>query len=51
MIAPTNKVPPFIWFDTQAEAAANFYVSLFANSRIVDVARWGRALRFQEAPR
>lgn len=31
---PIKKVRTFLWFDTQAEAAANFYVSLFPNSRI-----------------
>ena len=31
----------FLWFDTQAEEAATFYTSLFKNSRIVDVMRWG----------
>jgi len=31
----------FLWFDTQAEEAANFYTSLFKNSRIVDIKRWG----------
>ena len=35
------KVHPFLWFDTQAEEAANLYVSLFPNSRIVSVARYG----------
>lgn len=30
-----------LWFDGQAEEAANFYVGLFPNSRITDVARWG----------
>jgi len=34
------KITPFLWFDTQAEEAANFYVSLFPNSRITDVARY-----------
>jgi predicted 3-demethylubiquinone-9 3-methyltransferase (glyoxalase superfamily) len=38
-----QKITPFLWFDTQAEEAANFYVSLFANSRIVTVARYGDA--------
>ena len=46
MIAPTNKVTPFICFDKQAEAAANSCVSLFANLRIVDVARWGEGAPF-----
>jgi predicted 3-demethylubiquinone-9 3-methyltransferase (glyoxalase superfamily) len=34
------KITPFLWFDTQAEEAANFYVSLFPNSRITSVARY-----------
>jgi predicted 3-demethylubiquinone-9 3-methyltransferase (glyoxalase superfamily) len=34
------KITPFLWFDTQAEAAANFYVSLFPNSRILNVSRY-----------
>lgn len=34
-----QKVTPFLWFDTQAEEAMNFYVSLFPNSRIVSVQR------------
>ncbi len=46
MIQPANKVTPFIWFEDQAEAAANFYVSLFANSRLVEVARWGEGAPF-----
>lgn len=32
-----------LWFDTQAEEAANFYTSLFADSRIVDVSHFGEA--------
>ena len=31
-----------LWFDGKAEEAENFYVGLFPNSRIVEVARWGR---------
>jgi predicted 3-demethylubiquinone-9 3-methyltransferase (glyoxalase superfamily) len=34
------KITPFLWFDTQAEEAANFYVALFPNSRITSVARY-----------
>ena len=37
------KVSPFLWFDTQAEEAANFYVSLFPNSKVVSVSRYGDA--------
>ena len=29
-----NKIIPYLWFDTQAEEAANFYVSVFKKSRI-----------------
>jgi predicted 3-demethylubiquinone-9 3-methyltransferase (glyoxalase superfamily) len=38
-----RTITPFLWFDTQAEAAANFYVSLFKNSRIVAMTRYGDA--------
>jgi len=35
------KITPFLWFDTQAEEAANFYVSVFKNSKITQVTRNG----------
>ncbi|MEX0754912.1 MAG: VOC family protein [Actinomycetota bacterium] len=35
-----QKVTPFLWFDNQAEEAANFYVSLFGDSEITDVSRY-----------
>ena len=38
-----NKISPFLWFDTQAEDAAKYYVSIFKNSKIVNVARYGAA--------
>ena len=38
-----QTVTPFLWFDTGGEDAANFYVSVFPNSRIVNVARYGSA--------
>ena len=38
-----QKITTFLWFDTQAEEAANFYVSLFKNSRISTVNRYGDA--------
>ena len=34
------KISPFLWFDTQAEEAANFYTSIFKNSTIVKIARY-----------
>jgi predicted 3-demethylubiquinone-9 3-methyltransferase (glyoxalase superfamily) len=36
-----QKITPFLWFDSQAEEAANFYVSLFKNSHIDSVNRYG----------
>jgi predicted 3-demethylubiquinone-9 3-methyltransferase (glyoxalase superfamily) len=37
------EITPCLWFDTEGEDAANFYTSVFPNSRIVDVARYGSA--------
>lgn len=34
-----KKITPFLWFDTQAEDAMNFYVSLFKNSKVKDISR------------
>lgn len=36
-----QPIYPFLWFDTQAEEAATFYVATFPNSKITDVARYG----------
>lgn len=36
-----QKITPFLWFDTQAEEAANFYCSLFKNSKVNSVSRYG----------
>jgi predicted 3-demethylubiquinone-9 3-methyltransferase (glyoxalase superfamily) len=38
-----NQITPCLWFDTEGEEAASFYVSVFPNSRIVDVTRYGAA--------
>jgi predicted 3-demethylubiquinone-9 3-methyltransferase (glyoxalase superfamily) len=38
-----KSITPFLWFDTCAEDAANYYVSLFANSKINRVSRYGDA--------
>ena len=38
-----QKITPCLWFDTEGEDAATFYTSVFPNSRIVDVARYGSA--------
>jgi predicted 3-demethylubiquinone-9 3-methyltransferase (glyoxalase superfamily) len=36
-----QKIIPFLWFDNQAEEAANFYVSVFKNSKVNSIARYG----------
>lgn len=36
-----QKITPFLWFDDKAEEAANFYTSIFKNSRIRSVTRYG----------
>jgi predicted 3-demethylubiquinone-9 3-methyltransferase (glyoxalase superfamily) len=35
-----SKISPFLWFNRQAEEAANFYTSIFPNSRITEIARY-----------
>src|SRR5262249_57733807 len=37
---PMQKITPFLWFDGKAEEAANFYVSLFKNSKIGTISRY-----------
>jgi predicted 3-demethylubiquinone-9 3-methyltransferase (glyoxalase superfamily) len=38
-----QKIAPFLWFDDQAEEAMNFYVSIFKNSKVLSVTRYGDA--------
>jgi predicted 3-demethylubiquinone-9 3-methyltransferase (glyoxalase superfamily) len=38
-----QKISPFLWFDHQAEQAAKFYTSIFKNSKIEAVTRYGEA--------
>jgi predicted 3-demethylubiquinone-9 3-methyltransferase (glyoxalase superfamily) len=38
-----QKITPFLWFDGKAEEAMNFYTSIFKNSKIVSVTRYGEA--------
>jgi predicted 3-demethylubiquinone-9 3-methyltransferase (glyoxalase superfamily) len=40
---PVQKIVPSLWFDTQAEEAAKFYVSIFKDSKITNIARYGSA--------
>jgi predicted 3-demethylubiquinone-9 3-methyltransferase (glyoxalase superfamily) len=37
-----QRITPFLWFDTEAEEAANYYVSIFPNSRIVGTTRYSK---------
>jgi predicted 3-demethylubiquinone-9 3-methyltransferase (glyoxalase superfamily) len=45
MPAIRQKISPCLWFDTQAEAAAKFYTSVFENSKIKQISRYGEAGR------
>jgi predicted 3-demethylubiquinone-9 3-methyltransferase (glyoxalase superfamily) len=38
-----QKITPFLWFNDKAEEAMNFYVSVFKNSKVVSVTRYGEA--------
>ncbi|HZW25646.1 MAG TPA: VOC family protein [Gallionella sp.] len=39
----SQRITPCLWFDDQAEEAVGFYISIFRNSRVVDIARYGEA--------
>jgi predicted 3-demethylubiquinone-9 3-methyltransferase (glyoxalase superfamily) len=38
-----QRITPFLWFDSQAEEAADFYVSIFKNARIREASRYDEA--------
>jgi predicted 3-demethylubiquinone-9 3-methyltransferase (glyoxalase superfamily) len=38
-----NRIVPCLWFDAQAEEAANFYTSIFKNSKVKQISRYGDA--------
>ena len=38
-----QRISPFLWFDNQAEEAANFYVSIFKNSKVNKIIYYGEA--------
>ncbi|HWY09146.1 MAG TPA: VOC family protein, partial [Candidatus Acidoferrales bacterium] len=40
---PMQKITPFLWFDGNAEEAANFYISIFKNSKMGKISRYGDA--------
>ncbi len=39
-----QKITPFLWFDNNAEEAANFYCSIFKNSRVLNMSRYTEGL-------
>ncbi|WP_420645318.1 VOC family protein [Candidatus Leptofilum sp.] len=43
-----QKITPFLWFDNQAEEAVNLYVSIFNNSKILEMNRYGKNATFPE---
>jgi predicted 3-demethylubiquinone-9 3-methyltransferase (glyoxalase superfamily) len=47
-MASAQKICTCLWFDTQAEEAAKFYVSLLPNSRITGISRYGKGARTPE---
>ena len=44
-MAAVQKITPFLWFDTQAEEAAKYYVSIFKNSKLGKIAAMARRER------
>ena len=43
-----QRITPFLWFDGQAEEAMNFYVSVFTNSKVLSVNRYGKGAPMPE---
>ena len=43
MAKRVQRITPFLWFDDQAEEAANFYVSIFERSRVTGVTHYNEA--------
>lgn len=41
-----SKITPFLWFNGQAEEAMNFYISLFKNSKVIGLSRYGEGMPF-----
>lgn len=41
--APSQKITPFLWFNDNAEEAVNFYCSVFPNSKLLGITRYGDA--------
>ena len=43
-----KKITPFLWFNNQAEEAMNFYVSIFKNSKVLSITRYGKGGPYPE---
>ncbi|HMK54171.1 MAG TPA: VOC family protein [Methanobacteriaceae archaeon] len=43
-----QKITPFLWFDNQAEEAMNFYISVFKDSKAINVTRYGAGAPISE---
>ena len=43
-----QRITPFLWFDTQAEEAMHFYVSVFRNAKVLSVNRYGKGAPMPE---
>ena len=43
-----QKIIPFLWFDGKAEEAMNFYISIFKNSKLINLKRYGESESGQE---
>lgn len=48
MIKPTEGIKPFLTFSGCAEEAVNFYVSIFPNSKITNISKYGKGERVEE---
>ena len=43
-----NKITPFLWFNDKAEEAMNLYVSVFKNSKVLNISRYGEGAPYPE---
>jgi len=43
-----NKITPFLWFDDKAEEAMNFYISIFKNSKVLNISSYGKDAPYPE---
>ena len=46
MVSSNQNIIPFLWYDNRAEEAINFYTSIFPNSSITSLKKWGPGTSF-----